>query len=190
MSEDTSPAHEAITELLHSHRRGDQAAFDQLIDLVYPQLHRVAVHQLARQPAEATLGATSLVNEAYVQLVRETGVEWQDRGHFYAIAALTMRRILVDQARRRMAAKRGAGQGLLTLDPQHISIESQAELILAVNQALSELEVFNERLARVVECRFFAGLGGEDTASALGVSTRTVERDWLRARAWLADKLS
>lgn len=190
MTEEAPPAGDEITALLNAHREGDEKAFERLIELVYPQLNRVARRQLARQSAEATLDATSLVHEAYLQLVEETGVEWQDRGHFFAIAALTMRRILVDQARRRMAAKRGGGQIVVTLDPHHISIDRQAELILAVDRALDDLEAFNERLARVVECRYFAGLDGPETASALGISTRTVERDWLRARAWLAEKLA
>lgn len=190
MPEEDTLNSEEITQLLLAHRGGEAGAFDRLIELVYPKLYGVARRQLARQPSEATLGATSLVNEAYMQLVRETGVEWQDRGHFYAIAALTMRRILVDQARRRMSAKRGSGKVSLTLDPHHLSTEAPAELIMAVDQALDELSLFNERLARVVECRYFAGLNNEETASALDVSSRTVERDWLRARAWLAEKLS
>lgn len=187
--EDDFDSSEAITQLLHEHRDGKAEAFERLIEVVYPHLRQVARQQLARQPAENILDATSLVNEAYLRLVEATGVEWQDRGHFYAIAALTMRRILVDQARRRMAGKRGGGQVSVTLDAEHRSIEAQAELILAVDQALRELETFNDRLARVVECRYFAGLSTEETASALNVSTRTVERDWLRARAWLAEKL-
>ncbi len=190
MSENPPNSTEEITQLLHAHRKGEEGAFDRLIELVYPKLYGVARRQLARQPKEATLGATSLVNEAYLQLVRETGVEWQDRGHFYSIAALTMRRILVDQARKRLAAKRGSGQTPITLDLHQLGMESQAELILAVDQALEELAAFNERLARVVECRYFAGLNNQETASALEVSSRTVERDWLRARAWLAEKLS
>lgn len=178
-----------LTQLLHAHRGGDQAAFERLIEVVYPRLHRSAKQQLAKQSSETSLDATSLVNEAYIRLVEETGVDWKNRGHFYAIASLTMRRILVDQARRRTAKKRGSGQTPVTLDPHHLSMGSQAELVLAVDAALRELETFNERLARVVECRYFAGLTADETAAALDVSTRTVERDWLRARAWLADKL-
>ena len=180
---------EAITELLHAHKNGEAGAFDRVVDLVYPQLHKVALRQMARQHAEQTLNATSLVNEAYLHLVKETGVDWQDRGHFFAIAALTMRRVLVDQARRRMAGKRGGGAAALTLDPHHLSFDSKAELTLAVDEALRELEAFNERLARVVECRYFAGMDSSESATALGISKRTVERDWLRAQAWLAEKL-
>ncbi|MDA8021074.1 MAG: ECF-type sigma factor [Thermoanaerobaculia bacterium] len=178
-----------LTRLLHAHRSGDQDAFEQLIEIVYPQLRRLARSQLARQSSETNLDVTSLVNEAYIRLVQETGVEWTSRGHFYAVSALTMRRILVDQARRRTAEKRGSGQRPVTLDADHLSMQSEAELVLAVDEALCELEAFNERLARVVECRYFAGLTGTETAAALEISTRTVERDWLRARSWLADKL-
>ena len=189
----TPPAESAsITHLLDAHRRGEAAAFERLIEIVYPRLHRAARQQLAKQPSETSLDATSLVNEAYLHLVDETGVDWQNRGHFYAIASLTMRRILVDQARRRLAVKRGAGQRPVTLDVDidAVAAEGKKEMILAVDQALGDLEAFNSRLARVVECRYFAGLGNEETAAALGVSARTVERDWLRARAWLAEKLS
>ena len=180
----------AITRLLDAHRQGEAHAFERLIEVVYPRLHQAARRQLAKQPAETSLDATSLVSEAYLQLVDETGVAWQNRGHFYAIASLTMRRILVDQARRRLAAKRGSGQKPVTLDAALIAVDGKKEMVLAVDRALGELEAFNERMAKVVECRFFGGLGNEETATALGVSTRTVERDWLRARAWLAEKLS
>ena len=183
------PDSDELTQLLQAHRAGNSEAFERLIEIVYPQLYRSAQQQLERQSSETSLDATSLVNETYIRLVQETGVDWKDRGHFYAISALTMRRILVDQARRRMAEKRGSGQRPVTLDGHHLSMESKAELILAVDEALRELEAFNQRLARVVECRYFAGLTGEETAAALDVSMRTVERDWLRARAWLADKL-
>lgn len=183
------PDADELTRLLHDHRKGDARAFERLIEIVYPVLHRAARQQLARQPSETSLDATSLVNEAYLRLVEETGVNWRDRGHFYAIAALTMRRILVDQARRRMAAKRGSGQRPVTLDAHHLSMESKAELILAVDAALAELEAFNERMARVVECCYFAGLTKPETAATLKISLRTVERDWLRARSWLAAKL-
>lgn len=183
------PDADELTLLLQAHGDGDPGAFERLIEIVYPQLHRSARQQLARQPSETSLDATSLVNEAYLRLVKDTGVEWHDRGHFYAVSALTMRRILVDQARKRSARKRGSGQRPVTLEADRLAIDSKADLILAVDEALRELEAFNERLARVVECRYFAGLTGDETASALGVSTRTVERDWLRARAWLADKL-
>ena len=183
------PDPDELTQLLRAHHDGDPEAFEHLIEIVYPHLHRSARRQLARQSSETSLDATSLVNEAYIRLVKETGVDWNDRCHFYAISALTMRRILVDHARRRTARKRGSGQRPVTLDAHHLTMDSRAELVLAVDETLRRLEAFNERLARVVECRYFAGLTSEETAAALDVSVRTVERDWLRARSWLADKL-
>ncbi|MDQ3287321.1 MAG: ECF-type sigma factor [Pseudomonadota bacterium] len=179
-----------VTQLLQRHHKGDRAAFDDLVPLVYQRLRVIARGQLSRAgQRDRTLGTTGLVQEAYLQLVDEHGVDWQDRGHFYAICARAMRRILVDAARRRHAAKRGGGVVDLTLKPDMIAIDSEAELVLAVDEALDGLAAFNERLARVVECRYFAGLTEEETAQALGSSLRTVQRDWMRARAWLLKAL-
>jgi RNA polymerase sigma factor (TIGR02999 family) len=174
-----------ITTLLQRHHRGDRAAFDQLVPLVYEHLRRVAGGQIARGWRRHPVGATTLVHEAYVQLVRETGVDWHDRHHFYAVCARAMRRILVDHARRRSARKRDGGRTPVALDVADIGVEAQTELVIAVDEALASLEALDSRLARVVECRFFAGMTEEETASALGASLRTVQRDWLRARAWL-----
>lgn len=178
-----------ITRLLQAHHAGDRESFDQLVPLVYDRLRRIARGQLARGGRGRTLDTTSLVHEAYVQLVDETGVDWQDRGHFYAISARAMRRIVVDYARQRTAQKRGGGKPDLTLEPGLIGVEQQAELVLAVDQALERLADFNERLARVVECRYFAGMTEQETAEALDSSLRTVQRDWLRAKAWLRKEL-
>ena len=178
-----------ITRLLRAHHDGDREAFDQLVPLVYQRLRRIARGQLARGRRGQTLDTTSLVHEAYFQMVEETGVEWQNRSHFYAICARAMRRILVDYARKRNAKKRGSGQPHLTLEPERIGVERQAEQVLAVDVALEGLASFNERLARLVECRYFAGLTEEETAGALGISLRTAQRDWARARAWLLKEL-
>jgi RNA polymerase sigma-70 factor (ECF subfamily) len=178
-----------ITALLHAHHEGDREAFNRLVPLVYDRMRRIARGQLARGRGEAMLDTTSLVHEAYVQLVEETGVEWQDRGHFYAVCARAMRRIVVDYARRRMAAKRGGGVPDVTLDGIQAGTREPLELVLAVDQAVDMLASFNERLARIVECRYFAELTEEQTAQALGLSLRTVQRDWTRARAWLAKEL-
>ena len=178
-----------ITRLLHAHREGDRAAFDSLVSLVYEQLRRIARGQMRRSGRGHTLDTTALVHEAYVQLVDETGIEWQDRGHFYAICARAMRRLLVDYSRRRTAQKRGGGKPDLTLEPELKSVEQQAELVLAVDDALDSLASFNMRLANVVECRFFAGMTEDETTAALDSSTRTVQRDWNRARAWLRKEL-
>ena len=178
-----------VTRLLRAHREGDRAAFDSLVPLVYERLRRIARGQIRRGGSGATLDTTALVHEAYVQLVGETGIAWQDRGHFYAICARAMRRILVDYSRRRTAQKRGGGKPNLTLEPELLSVEEQAELVLAVDGALDSLASLDERLARVVECRFFAGMTEEETAAALASSLRTVQRDWQRARAWLRKEL-
>lgn len=178
-----------ITALLHRHRAGDRDAYDQLFPVVYDHLRRIAQGQLARGWPPDTPSSTALVHDVYVQLLNETAVEWQDRSHFFAICARAMRRTLVDHARRQSAQKRMGGLRPVTLDHVAISTETRAELVIAVDEALTSLERFNERLARVVECRFFAGLTEEETAAELGTSLRTVQRDWTRARAWLHREL-
>lgn len=179
-----------ITRLLQAHYEGDRAAFDRLVPLVYDRLRRIAHGQLANRRRGATLDTTSLVHEAYMQLVEETGVAWQDRSHFFAISARAMRRILVDYARERTAKKRGGGKPDLTLEPERLGVEQQAEQVLAIDRALESLAGFNERLARLVECRYFAGMTEEESAEALGISLRTAQRDWTRARAWLQKELT
>jgi RNA polymerase sigma factor (TIGR02999 family) len=178
-----------ITRLLQAHHQGDREAFERLLPLAYDRLRRIARGQLARGGRGQTLDTVSLVHEAYLQLVEETGVEWQDRSHFFAICARAMRRIVVDYARRRTARKRGGGTPDLTLEPERLGAAEQAELVLAVDQVLDRLALFNERLARVVECRYFAGMTEEETAEAMSASLRTVQRDWTRARAWLRREL-
>ena len=178
-----------ITDLLLRHRGGDRDAFDRLVTMVYHELRSIARRQLGWRRRGDMLDTTGLVHEAYARLVQETGIDWQGRAHFFGIAARAMRRIVVDTARRRGAQKRGAGRPPLPLDRAPVGIEQQTELVLAVDEALESLATFNERLARVVECRFFAGFSDEETAAALGVSLRTVERDWTRARAWLLKEL-
>ncbi len=179
-----------ITRLLHAHAGGDRGAIDQLVPLVYEQLRRIARRQLARDGRPQTLSTTSLVHEAYMQLADESGVAWQNRSHFFAICARAMRRILVDAARRRGAAKRGGSLPRLEVDPSLIGVDGQTELVLAVDQALGRLAGVEPRLERVVECRYFAGMSEEETAEALAVSLRTVQRDWMRARAWLQRELA
>lgn len=178
-----------ITRLLRAHHSGDPDAFDQLVPIVYDRLRVLARRQMANERSGRLLSPTGLVHEVYIQLVRETGVEWRDRSHFFAICVRAMRRVLVDYARRRTAQKRGGGQPDLVLDPERIAVDQQAETLLAVDQAIGRLAAFNERLARLVECRYFAGMTEEETAETLGVSLRTVEREWPRARAWLQKEL-
>jgi RNA polymerase sigma-70 factor, ECF subfamily len=192
-----SPDPEAgrLTHLLQRHRMGDDEAFDELVAIAYDELRRVARGQLVRRGTPGTLSPTSLVHEVYVQLKDERGVDWQDRGHFFAISARAMRRILVDHARRRGAKKRGDGMPIFALtdiDPAidpHTNQGDHADRILAIDQAVTALGRVQARLAQLVECRYFAGLTEEETAEALGVSVRTVQRDWIRARAWLLKTL-
>jgi RNA polymerase sigma-70 factor (ECF subfamily) len=178
-----------ITVLLGRHHSGDRQAYDELLSLVYDHLRQIARAQLARGWRSTTLTPTALVHEVYLQLADETGVEWQHRSHFFAICARAMRRVLVDHVRHRGAQKRAGDRRPLSLDDIEVGVDAQADLIIAVDEALTSLERFNERFARVVECRYFAGLTEEETASALDMSLRTVQRDWMRARAWLLKEL-
>lgn len=181
----SDPAND-ITRLLQRHHAGDRDAFDRMVPLVYDQLRGIARRQLARGgPRGPLLDTTSLVQEAYLQLVGEDGVDWQNRGHFFAICARAMRRIMVDDARKRLAAKRGGGSAEVTLEAEMVADSAEPEHLLAIEDALCKLAAFNPRLAQLVECRYFAGMTEEETAEAMQSSLRTVQRDWMRARAWL-----
>lgn len=162
---------------------------DQLMPLVYDQLRRMAHRQLGAEPTGHTLNTTALVHEAWFRLVDQTRAQWEDRAHFFAIAAQAMRRILIDYARRHRAARRGGLDGgapiPISLDAVELSVAERAETLLALDEALERLAQVDTRLARVVECRFFAGLTEAETAEALGVSVRTVAREWALAKGWL-----
>ncbi|MEO1337753.1 MAG: ECF-type sigma factor, partial [Myxococcota bacterium] len=177
-----------VTRLLLAFRDGDRDAFDHLVPLLYEDLRRIARAHIRRSDPSQTLSATALVHEAYVRLVDQTQAEWSDRNHFLSVCSVVMRRIVVSSARKRAAAKRG-GDKKVTLDEARIPADTDAERMLELNQALERLGARDERLVRVVECRFFAGLTEQDTASALDSSLRTVQRDWKRARAWLKEEL-
>lgn len=179
---------EGVTQLLLAYRDGDRDAFDRLVPMLYDDLRRIARRQLRRSPGQ-TLDTTGLVHEAYLKLIDPAKVDWQDRGHFLAVSARAMRQVIIGYARKRSAGKRGGGERPVTLDEAQIAIDDQAERLLALDRALERLGGRDERLARVVECRFFAGLSEEETAQALGVSLRTAQRDWMRARAWLKEEL-
>jgi len=179
-----------ITELLIAHQGGDRQAFDRLVTRVYADLSRIAHGQLARHRRHPTLDTSTLVHEAYLKLVDQARIEWDGRAHFFAIASRAMRQIMVDRARRRSAAKRGGGLQPLPLEAAEIAVDEQAATLIALDNALDGLGRLNERLVQVVECRFFAGLSEEETAAALGVSARTIQRDWLKAKAWLLRELS
>ena len=183
-------ASEPITDLLLELKRGDPESSDRLFLVVYEDLRRLAHRELRRESPDHTLGTTGVVHEAYLRLVNQTRVEWRDRAHFYAVASQAMRRVLVDHARRRRRLKRGAGNRPITLDENVSSLDDRADQLIALDEALTRLEQLNPRLSRVVECRFFGGLTEEEIAQAIGVTVRTVKRDWAKARSWLYGELT
>ncbi len=175
----------SVTQLIIAHRNGDQQAFDRLVSVLYDDLRRLAHGQLRRLKSWEGLNTTALVHEAYVKLVAKEDRGWESEGHFLATSAKAMRHILVDAARRRLAAKHGGGQIPETLDDRLCGENSHAAEVLSVHEALDQLREIDQRMCQVVECRFFAGYSVEEAAKALGISQRTLHRDWLRARAWL-----
>lgn len=177
-----------ITELLQAHRGGGHA-LSQLVPLVYDDLRRIARAQMRRATRGASLDTGALVHEAYVKLVDQRRATWNDRRHFFAVAALAMRQIVVDRARHRGRRKRGGGELPVTLLDAPESSPQDMDQILAIDQALSRLEAIDPRMVRIVECRYFAGLSEQETADALDTSTRTVQREWFKARAWLRAQL-
>jgi RNA polymerase sigma factor (TIGR02999 family) len=193
-SEDTAlGATPTSSEVLTALRSGRRESLDSLVALLYQELRIIAHRHLARhrrgdQPN--TLATTELVNEAYIKLVDQTHAGWKDRAHFLALAAVAMRHILIDQAKARVAQKRGGAQAAVTLDEEAIAIEDSPEALLSINEALDWLATIDARLARVVECRFFGGLSEEETAEALGVTRRTVQRDWVKAKMLLRRALA
>ena len=180
-----------VTALLISWSSGERSAADRLIPAVYDELHRQAARALRREGDEHTLQATALVHEAYLRLVDQRRVEWRNRAHFFGIAAEVMRRVLVDHARARLAAKRGGGMQRLTLDEAvEVSSGGGDADVLALHDALERLALLDAGQARLVELRYFGGLNIEETADTLGVSPATVKREWALARAWLRRELS
>jgi RNA polymerase sigma factor (TIGR02999 family) len=180
-----------VTRLLHVWNKGDEQAFDQLMPLVYDELHRMALRYLAGERSNMSLQATALVNELCLRLLGWEQVRWQNRGHFFGVSAQMMRRVLVDIARRRRAERRG-GPGSIRVSLENVDLlanSPDADLV-AVDDALERLALEDARKARVVELRFFGGLSIEETAQAMGVSVRTVYSDWAFARAWLYRALS
>jgi RNA polymerase sigma factor (TIGR02999 family) len=180
----------AITDVLLQARDGDREVMDRLFGQVYDELHRVARRALRGEGTGHTLTPTGLVHEAYFKLVDQTRVEWQDRAHFFGVASRAMRQILVEYARRRGAVKRGGRVRVVALEEGLVPEEERAEALLAVDEALTRLAGHDPAMARVVECRFFAGLSEEETAEATGTSLRTVQRQWRRAKAWLYQELT
>jgi RNA polymerase sigma factor (TIGR02999 family) len=181
---------EEITRLLWALRQGEKDAEAKLMPLVYGELRRLAKLHMARERPDHTLQSTALVHEAYIRLTGQP-IDWQGRAHFFALASAVMRRILVDYARTRCAEKRGSGSTTVLLeDSIALSSDQSCDDLLAVHEALSKLEEIDGRQAHVVELRFFTGLDLNEIAELLGVSTRTVKRDWESARAWLYSTLS
>jgi len=179
-----------VTRILQDATRGRKDALDRVMPLIYDELRRIARGHLARERAGHTLTTTALVHEAYVKLEDVQEVEWQDRAHFFAMAARQMRRILVDHARSKKRAKRGGDAVVLSLDEASELPELEPEALILLDRALAKLDETNERQCRVVECRCFVGLSVEETAAALDISPTTVKRDWAFARAWLNRELA
>jgi RNA polymerase sigma-70 factor (ECF subfamily) len=180
---------QTVTLLLEGARQGDEQALAALIPLIYDELRRLAARFLRREQPGQTLQPTALVHEVYLRLLQDSQLSWQNRAHFFGIAARSMRQILVERARARRTAKRGGGQIRVTLDPELMVAASEPLDLEALDDALTRLAVFDEDLARIVEIRFFGGLSIEEAAEALHVSPATVKRRWSLARAWLAREL-
>jgi len=179
-----------VTQLLLRVRGGDRTAIDALLPLVYDELRQIASRRQPRGQADPTLSATALVHEAYLKLFDRSRLEFADRQHFFAVAARAMRQIAVDYARKRGSLKRGGDRRAVDLDSQLPAPDERAEEVLAIDQALGRLAEIDERLVRVVELRFFAGLTEAEIAEALGRDERTVRRDWRKARAVLHELLA
>jgi RNA polymerase sigma factor (TIGR02999 family) len=179
-----------ITDQLLALKAGDQDALNQLVPLVYDRLREMAHFRLAGQPSDASLNTTALVHEAYLRLVDQSRAGWRDRTHFFAVAATAMRQIVVDHARRSGAAKRGGGVTPAFLDHVEAGEGPRAEQVVALDEALKRLSALSERMVRIVEMRFFAGLSIEEAAAALDLDPRTINRDWRKARALLYRELT
>ena len=189
MTKAASPQQQ-VTQLLCDWRSGDRAALEKLIPLVQPELQRLAHQYMSRERPGHTLQTTALLDDAYLQLADKTHPQWQNRAHFFAVAAQLMRRIMVDHARQRQALKRGGGAIRVTLDEAAAVTQTRADELLALDEALEKLAPFDRRKAEVVEMRYFGGLTMEEIAEVLKVHVNTVARDWTAARAWLLAALS
>jgi RNA polymerase sigma factor (TIGR02999 family) len=170
-------------------RNGSPEAYNRLVPLVYRELRRIAKVHMSRESATHSLQPTALVHEAYLRLVNATEIDWQDRAHFFSVASVLMRRILVDYSRTRHARKRGGNEPMLALDDEVMPSLGRPSEICALDDALNRLAEIGERPAKIVEMRFFAGMTEEEIANVLGISSRTVKRDWRMARAWLFNEL-
>jgi RNA polymerase sigma factor (TIGR02999 family) len=181
----TTASPQEITQLLSEWSRGDKAALDKLTPLVYAELRQIARRQMSKERPSHTLQATALVNEAYLKLAGQAGLEWQSRAHFFAVCAQVMRHILIDHARSHARDKRGGGAIQISLDEAAGSVEAQAANFVALDDALCALENLDPQKGRIIELRYFGGLSVEEVAEILKISPATVGREWRRAKAWL-----
>lgn len=186
----TPTTNQSVTQLLMDWRNGNQDALNQLMPLVYDELRGLAKRYISRERDGHTLQTAALVNEAYLRLVEQQGVDWQNRAHFVAIAAQVMRHLLVDHARSKQYAKRGGGSQQVTLNEATAQADEHPIEVLALNEALDRLAAIDRRKSRIVELRYFGGLTSEEVAQVLSVSEITVKREWLKAKAWLFRELS
>lgn len=184
------PSTGGVTDLLLAWGKGDDGALEQLVPLVQAELRRIARRHMAHERQGHTLQPTALVNEAYLRLVDARQVQWHDRAHFFAMSSRLMRRVLVDGARKRAYQKRGGGNTNITLDEERIGGRDREADVIALDDALTALAAIDQRQCQVVEMRYFGGLSIEETAEALGVSVRTVKRDWTMAKLWLVKELT
>jgi RNA polymerase sigma factor (TIGR02999 family) len=186
----TTPSSQEVTRLLLAWRDGDEAALEKLLPLVYEELHRLAARYMRRESPGHTLQTSALVNEAFLRLIDQQQVDWQNRAHFFGIAAQLMRRILLDHARSHTRAKRGGGARQVSFDEAAIVSGQRAAELIALDDALNALAAFDSRKSRIVELRFFGGLTNEEVAEVTGMSLRTIEREWRKAKAWLHHAIS
>ena len=185
-----APSTEKVTQLLLAWREGDEAALEELLPLVYDELHRLAARYMRRESPGHTLQTSALVNEAFIRLIDQQQVHWKNRAHFFGIAAQLMRRILLDHARGQARGKRGGGVHRVSFDEGAIVSEQRAAELIALDDALNALAAFDSRKGRIVELRFFGGLSNEEVTEVMGMSLRTVEREWRKAKAWLHHAIS
>ncbi|PYX32887.1 MAG: RNA polymerase subunit sigma-70 [Acidobacteria bacterium] len=183
------PAPTDVTLLLKQLSAGDHDAVDQLVPVLYNELRRLAAYYLRQERSNHTLQATALVHEAYLRLVDQRAVEWKNRSHFFGVAAQVMRRILLDYARSHQAVKRGGPSPKISLDDAMVYGEDQTGQLVALDELLTRLSSMDPQQGRIVELRFFGGMSVEETAELLGISPRTVKRDWAMAKSWLSREL-
>jgi RNA polymerase sigma factor (TIGR02999 family) len=179
-----------VTQLLINWSQGDRKALDDLIPLVQVELRRLARHYMAREKPDHTLQTSALINEAYIRLIDQQNVPWQNRAHFFAVSAQVMRHILVDHARKHRYAKRGGGAPQVSLDEAVARVDQKADELVALDEALKSLAKLDPRKSQIIELRFFGGLNLDETAEVMKISSPTVQREWRSARAWLRHELN